>query len=39
MFLGWSHNHFADDAAGTARYQWMSTNMADWIALAVMGTP
>jgi hypothetical protein len=41
MFLGWTYNHFASDAtnpvataAGDARYQWMSTNMTEWIALA-----
>ncbi len=39
MFLGWSYNHFANDAAGAVRYQWMAENMPDWIALAVAGTP
>jgi RHS repeat-associated protein len=34
MFLGWAYNHFATDTAGAARYDWMSTNMAEWIALA-----
>ena len=34
MFLGWSYDHFTDDAAGAARYYWMSTNMAEWITLA-----
>ncbi len=37
MFLGWSYNHFAPDAAGAARYQWMSDHMSVWIALAVAG--
>ena len=39
MFLGWAYNHFADDPAGAARYQWMAANMPHWIALAVSGTP
>jgi hypothetical protein len=39
MFLGWSYNRFAPDAAGVARYQWMATNMPRWIALAVAGRP
>jgi hypothetical protein len=34
MFLGWAYNHFANNAAGAARYNWMSTNMAEWITLA-----
>jgi hypothetical protein len=34
MFLGWAFNHFAGDAAGAARYNWMSTNMADWLTQA-----
>jgi hypothetical protein len=39
MFLGWAYNHFADDPAGAARYQWMAVNMPRWIALAVAGGP
>jgi len=39
MFLGWAYNHFADNLAGTARYQWMNTNMPLWMALTVSGTP
>jgi RHS repeat-associated protein len=34
MFLGWTYNHFADNAAGAARYDWMETHMAGWIELA-----
>jgi hypothetical protein len=34
MFLGWAYNHFANNAAGAARYNWMSTNMVEWITLA-----
>ncbi len=34
MFLGWAYNHFANNAAGAARFHWMSTNMAEWIAQA-----
>ena len=37
MFLGWAHNHFTNDAAGVARYQWMSDNMFRWINLAIPG--
>ena len=37
MFLGWAYNHFARDAYGAVRYQWMNTNMPQWIALAVTG--
>ena len=39
MFLGWAYNHFANDPAGAARYQWMAVNMPRWIALAVAGGP
>jgi len=39
MFLGWAYNHFADNLAGTARYQWMNTNTPRWMVLAVSGTP
>ena len=34
MFLGWTYNHFADNAAGAARYDWMETHMAGWVELA-----
>ncbi len=34
MFLGWVYNGFASDSFGAARYNWMATNMAEWIALA-----
>jgi len=34
MFLGWSYNHFASDAAGAARYGWMQSHMPGWIDLA-----
>ena len=39
IFLGWAYNHFADDPAGAARYQWMAVNIPRWIALAVVGGP
>ena len=31
MFLGWAHNLFEPNAAGTARSAWMTTNMAQWV--------
>jgi len=31
MFLGWSYNHFAGNAAGAARYGWMQSHMPSWI--------
>ncbi len=34
MFLGWAYRGFANDSFGAARYNWMATNMAEWIALA-----
>jgi hypothetical protein len=34
MFLGWTYNHFAANEAGAARYDWMETHMAGWIARA-----
>jgi len=39
MFLGWAYNHFADNPAGAARYQWMNVNMPRWMTLAVSATP
>ncbi|MGC8788241.1 MAG: hypothetical protein ACP5Q1_12525, partial [Anaerolineae bacterium] len=31
MFLGWAYNHFANDAAGVARYKWIQSHMPGWI--------
>jgi RHS repeat-associated protein len=39
MFMNWTYNSFdysnGANGAGTARYDWMSAHMAEWIALAV----
>ncbi len=35
MFMNWLGSTFTRDTYGTARFNWINTNMPDWIALAV----
>jgi hypothetical protein len=35
MFMNWVYDSFAQDAAGQARFDFMTTNMADWISSAI----
>jgi hypothetical protein len=37
MFLGWTYNQWERSAAGATRSQWMTTNMASWVALITGG--
>jgi len=34
MFMNWVYDSFAQDAAGDARFGFMTTNMADWVSSA-----
>jgi hypothetical protein len=35
MFMNWVYDSFAHDIAGQARFDFMTTNMVDWISSAI----
>jgi len=35
LFLNWAHKTFAQNPAGTARYDWMENNMDSWVRVAI----